>query len=134
MPLESPRNPTGKSGPGRGAQTRRAAIEAFEPSGTGIEAFARAFGVSPWTLRCWIKRCKAEGEQGLEPRPRGRKQGEGGLQRVPVALTTGLLIPIFALPVPLRRPPACAVPGKAPGSEIAIQRLEFFSDGFGGGR
>jgi transposase InsO family protein len=47
-----------------------------------IDAFARTYGISPWTMRCWIKRYQAEGPKGLEPRPRGRKPGTGGLSRV----------------------------------------------------
>lgn len=80
-PRESRRNPSGKSGRWRSPEERRAAIEAFERSGMTTETFARTYGVSPWTLRCWMARYKAAGPKGLEPRPRGRKPGSGGLLR-----------------------------------------------------
>jgi len=81
-PTKCKRNPKGKSGPWRTAEDRRRAIETYERSGMTVDAFARTFGISPWTMRTWIKRYRAEGPKGLEPRPRGRKPGTGGLGRV----------------------------------------------------
>ena len=81
-PKEPRRNPSGKHGPPRSPEDRRRAIEMFEKSRMTIDAFARSYGISPWTMRCWIKRYQAEGPKGLEPRPRGPKPGSGGLRRV----------------------------------------------------
>jgi transposase InsO family protein len=81
-PGKSKRNPTGKRGPTRSPEDRRLAIETFEKSAMTVDAFSRTYGISPWTMRCWIKRFQAEGPKGLEPRPRGRKPGTGGFSRV----------------------------------------------------
>jgi len=81
VPKESRRNPKGKRGPTRSPEDRRLAIETYEKSGMTIDAFARTYGISAWTMRCWIKRFRAEGPKGLEPRPRGRPKGTGGGQR-----------------------------------------------------
>jgi transposase InsO family protein len=84
MPREPRRNPSGRSGRTRSPEERRLAIEAFERSEMTIDAFARTYGVSPWTMRCWVQRYRAEGPKGLEPRARGRPKGSGGfVQRVP---------------------------------------------------
>jgi transposase InsO family protein len=82
-PKNPRRNSSGKTGPWRSPEERRRAVETFEGSGITVEAFARTYGVSPWTMRSWLKRFHAEGPKGLEPRPRGRKPGSGGLRRVP---------------------------------------------------
>jgi transposase InsO family protein len=80
-PVESRRNPSGKSGRWRSPEERRAAVEAFERSQMTLQDFARTYGVSPWTLRAWRTRYRAEGPRGLEPRPRGRKPGSVGSLR-----------------------------------------------------
>ena len=74
-------NPSGVSGPRRTPEERRAIIEAFERAGTTMHAFARTFGMSPWTLRDWVYRYRAEGPKGLEPRKSGPKTGNGRLPR-----------------------------------------------------
>jgi transposase InsO family protein len=86
VPREPRRNPSGKSGRTRSPEERRRAIETFERSGMTVDAFARSFGVSPWTLRCWIQRYRKDGPKGLEPRMRGRRRGTGGFERVPAAV------------------------------------------------
>jgi transposase InsO family protein len=82
VPREPRRNPSGKSGRTRNPEERRMAIEAFDRSDMKIDDFARTYGVSPWTMRCWVKRYRAEGPKGLEPRTRGRKPGSGGFRRI----------------------------------------------------
>ena len=86
QPREPRRNPTGKNGPTRSPEERRRAIETYEKSRMTIDAFARTYGISPWTMRTWLKRYQVEGPKGLEPRPRGRKPGTWGLSRVPAAV------------------------------------------------
>jgi transposase len=84
LPRSAAHNPTGRSGPPHSVETRRTAVSAFQRSGMGIGAFARAFGISSVTLRTWLERFTSEGEAGLEPRRRGRPRGSGGgLARVP---------------------------------------------------
>jgi transposase InsO family protein len=84
VPREPRRNPSGKHGRTRSPEERRQAIEAFDRSKMTIDAFARTYGVSPWTMRTWVTRYRAEGPKGLEPRPRGRPKGSGGfVHRVP---------------------------------------------------
>jgi len=77
---EPRRNALGRTGPKRSADERRAAIEAYAKSGMTLKTFARAWGLSPWTLRTWVVRYEREGPQGLEPRKRGRPRGSGPKQ------------------------------------------------------
>jgi transposase InsO family protein len=89
VPREPRRNPTGKSGRVRTPEERRAAVEAFQRASMTVEAFARTYGVSPWTLRCWLARYAESGPKGLEPRARGRAPGSvGSLRRVSDAVRT----------------------------------------------
>lgn len=103
VPREPGRNPSGKHGRMRSPEERRQAIEAFDRSKMTLDAFARTYGVSPWTMRGWVARYRKEGPKGLEPRPRGRPKGSGSLlRRVPSAVReevvrTKLRFPDFGL-------------------------------------
>jgi transposase-like protein len=60
VPREPRRNPSGKHGRTRSPEERRQAIEAFDRSKMTIDAFARTYGVSPWTMRTWVTRYRAD--------------------------------------------------------------------------
>ena len=54
---------------------RRSAVEAYQRSGRSMAEFAQLWGLSPETLRKWLRRYEEDGPQGLENRkrkPRGR--------------------------------------------------------------
>lgn len=78
VPREPRRNADGHTGRQRSPDERRAAVEAFQRSSMKVDAFARTYGVSPWTLRSWLARYRDQGPKGLEPRARGRKPGTVG--------------------------------------------------------
>ncbi|MBI5362965.1 MAG: DDE-type integrase/transposase/recombinase [Planctomycetes bacterium] len=78
--LEDARNPRNARGRSRGryeAEERRSIVEAFERSGLGQRAFAATWGVAVNTLGKWLSRYREEGPRGLEPRPPGRRKGDG---------------------------------------------------------
>jgi transposase InsO family protein/transposase-like protein len=92
VPREPRRNPSGKQGPRRSPDARRAAVEAYERSGMTLEDFARTYGCSPWTLRGWLKRYAAGGPKALETRRLGRPAGRGNdLPRVSEAVRTEIV-------------------------------------------
>lgn len=89
---EPRRNPSGKHGPHRSPDARRAAVEAYERSGMTLEDFARTYGCSPWTLRGWLKRYAAGGPKALETRRLGRPPGRGNdLPRVSESVRTEIV-------------------------------------------
>lgn len=96
----SPRpNARNASGPHRGAlsytpEQRRAAVEAFLKAGQTITDFARVFGVSRDILSRWIKRYRADGPKGLEPRRRGRPKGSRAGTRVPTRVGQRIAQPV----------------------------------------
>lgn len=84
VPRTSTRNPSGRRGPDRSPDARRAAVEAYQRSGMTLADFARTYGCSPWTLRTWLKHYAAGGPKALETRRKGRPPGSGsGLPRLP---------------------------------------------------
>lgn len=78
VPRPSQRNRAGRSGRQRSPEERRALVETFQRAGLTVRDFARTWGVSEWTLRCWLTRYRDEGPAGLEPRRAGRRKGSGG--------------------------------------------------------
>lgn len=83
VPREPRRNADGHTGRQRSPEERRQAVEAYERSQMTVDDFARTYGVSPWTMRTWVKRYRADGPKGLETRRPGPRRGSsGGFKRV----------------------------------------------------
>jgi transposase-like protein len=58
------------------ADQRRQAVEAFEKSGQGLQAFAKAWGLHERVLGRWVKAYRTDGPKALAGKKTGRKLGK----------------------------------------------------------